>query len=123
MTKSEIVNALSKVCTARRGQITEQWYTVKLKDGTEHKQGPYYVWTYYDRGVKHTKRVKANDVQRVKQELAAGKEVEQLISAYWSEVESNTQNEEKKTTANSNLVSAKKSMRRIHKQRTRFTKD
>lgn len=87
MTTREVLDALAKVGAARRGQITEQWYTVKDKGGTQRKQGPYYVWTWSDQGKKHTARIQAKDIERARMEIKKGKDAERLINELWRNLE------------------------------------
>ena len=81
-TASEIIGKLAAIGPARRGQLTEQSYTVTGKDGKPRKQGPYYVLTWSDGGEKRTKRIPASEVERVREELRAGQEIDELILSY-----------------------------------------
>lgn len=81
-TVSEIIGKLAAIGPARRGQLTEQSYTVTGRDGKPRKQGPYYVLTWSDGGEKRTKRIPASEVERVREELRAGKEIDELILSY-----------------------------------------
>lgn len=81
-TVSEIIGKLAAIGPARRGQLTEQSYTVTGKDGKPRKQGPYYVLTWSDGGEKRTKRIPASEVERVREELRAGQEIDELILSY-----------------------------------------
>jgi hypothetical protein len=76
---AEVIEKLASMGPARRGQLTEQSYTVTGKDGSRHEQGPYYVLTWSDDGAKRTKRVAAPDVERVREELARGREIDGLV--------------------------------------------
>ncbi len=97
MTTREILDALAKVSEARRGQITEQWYTTKGQDGTKRKQGPYYVWTWSDQGKKHTARIPAKYIERARAEIKNGKDVERLINEFWRNAEAAATGAQKKT--------------------------
>ena len=99
MTQSDILDALSKVGAARRGQITEQWYTVKAADGTERKQGPYYVWTRYDGGKKRTSRVRCAEVGRARCEIEKGREIDRLVGEFWRNAEAEAEVAPEKKTA------------------------
>lgn len=79
---SEIIGRLAAIGPARRGQLTEQTYTVAGKDGKTREQGPYYVLTWSDGGEKKTRRIPASEVGRVREELRAGKEIDALILSY-----------------------------------------
>lgn len=98
MTIAEVLDALSKVKSARRGQITEQWYRAVGKDGQQSKQGPYYVWTWSDQGNKHTARIPASEIERARVQIEKGKEVEGLMNALWRKLEAAASEGEKKTS-------------------------
>lgn len=110
MTTQEVLSALNEVGTARRGQITEQWYTGVDKNGVERKQGPYYVWTWYDQGMKHTGRIRANEIEKARSEIEKGKQVEHLMQEFWRNAETAARKSEKKTIAINRLKPAKKSV-------------
>lgn len=97
MTKNEVLEELAKVGAARRGQISEQWYTVKGKDGQQRRQGPYYVWTWCEQGKKHTARIPARDIEKARAEIEKGKDVERLVNEFWRNAEATAQRDEKKT--------------------------
>lgn len=98
MTNREVLDALAAVGAARRGQISEQWYRVKGKDGQERRQGPYYVWTWCEQGRKHTARIPARDIEKARAEIQKGKDVERLVNEFWRNAEAAAQGAEKKTT-------------------------
>ncbi len=97
MTTREILDALAKVGSARRGQISEQWYTVKGKDGLERRQGPYYVWTWCEQGCKHTARIPACDIEKARTEIDKGKDAQRLINEFWRNAEATALRTEKKS--------------------------
>lgn len=99
MTQSEILESMSKIDAARRGQITEQWYTVRGGDGTERRQGPYYVWTRYDGGEKRTSRVRGTEVERARRELEKGRELDRLVGEFWRNAEAEAAGTAEKKTA------------------------
>ena len=99
MTQSEILDTLSKVGAARRGQITEQWYTVKAADGTERRQGPYYVWTRYDGGKKLTSRVRGLEADRARREIEKGRDIDRLVGEFWRNAEAEAEGAAEKKTA------------------------
>lgn len=65
---------------ARRGQLSEQYLAGRLKDGTEVRRGPYYVLQWREGGRKRSRRVRAEDVPRVRAELERGREAEALLA-------------------------------------------
>ena len=82
-TSSEILGDLAALGTLRRGQLTEQTYSVKGRDGEAHRQGPYYVLTWSDGGEKRTRRVPAGEAPDVREEIARGKEAQALVREYF----------------------------------------
>ena len=113
MSLEEIIVKLSEIGPVRRGQITEQWYTVTDKKGKSRKQGPYYVWTWSDDGEKHTERISAEDINKVRDEIDRGKEVSELFREFFRQKESEARGEvQKKTTCRKSGSAGTKSIRR-----------
>lgn len=80
---SDISDKITKILSlapARRGQLSEQYLTGRLKDGTEVRRGPYYVLQWRECGRKHSRRVGAKDVQQVRAELERGRAAEALLA-------------------------------------------
>ena len=100
-TSSAILGDLAAMGPLRRGQLTEQAYTVRGKDGKPHRQGPYYVLTWSDGGKKMTRRIPADDVARVREELSRGKEAQELVREYFRAKEAEADEPSKKKTRNS----------------------
>lgn len=99
MTIDEIFDRLAALGPARRGQITEQWYEKTGKDGKARRQGPYYVWTWYDGGKKFTERVPASDIARAREELARGREADELFREFFRAKETEARGESQKKTS------------------------
>ena len=95
-TSSAILGDLAAMGPLRRGQLTEQAYTVRGKDGKPHRQGPYYVLTWSDGGKKMTRRIPADDVARVREELSRGKEAQELVREYFRAKEAEADEPSKK---------------------------
>ena len=114
MTSGEILGAMAKVGAARRGQITEQWYKVEGKDGRERKQGPYFVWTWYDQGKKHTARIPAKEIEKARSEIENGKRVEELMNKFWRHLEASAVKVEKKRSGTNRSKLAKRSAKLSH---------
>ena len=85
--KEEVLEQLSAMDSARRGQISEQYYTREAADGRTVRQGPYYVWQRWIKGKKVSARVKPEDVDRVKADLERGREVEEIFETYFTLIE------------------------------------
>lgn len=95
MEQSAVLMELGKIGAARRGQLCEQWYEAKGKDGARRKTGPYYVLARCSKGKKTFARVPRDEVARVKEDLERGKTAAALISEFWANAEALA--EEKKT--------------------------
>ena len=93
-TSSEILGDLAALGTLRRGQLTEQTYSVKGRDGEAHRQGPYYV-------LKRTRRVPAGEAPDVREEIARGKEAQALVREYFRAKEAEADAPSKKKTRRS----------------------
>ena len=100
-TSGAILGDLAAMGPLRRGQLTEQAYTVRGKDGKPHRQGPYYVLTWSDGGKKMTRRIPADDVARVREELSRGKEAQELVREYFRAKEAEADEPSKKKTRKS----------------------
>ena len=100
-TSSEILGDLAALGTLRRGQLTEQTYSVKGRDGEAHRQGPYYVPTWSDGGEKRTRRVPAGEAPDVREEIARGKEAQALVREYFRAKEAEADAPSKKKTRRS----------------------
>jgi hypothetical protein len=110
MEQSDVLAKLGKIGGARRGQLSEQWYEAKKKDGEIRKTGPYYVLARCVDGKKTFTRVPRDEVGRVKEQLVRGKEATALISEFWANAEALA--DEKKTTGQSRrMLSARNSAR------------
>ena len=106
MSVDEILGKLATIGPARRGQITEQWYDKIGKNGKKKRQGPYYVWTRYDDGKKITERVPAAEIDRARDELARGEEINELFREFFRAKESEACGDSQKRTAASRRGSA-----------------
>lgn len=114
-TSAEILGDLAAIGPLRRGQLTEQLYSVKGKDGKLHSQGPYYVLTWSDGGKKNTRRIPASDVPAVRGELARGKTAQDLVREYFrakeAEADAPSKKKTRKNAGNTAAKSRKPSMR------------
>lgn len=85
--KQAALNQLMAIGTARRGQLSEQYYERKAADGTVHRTGPYYVWQRWIDGRKHSVRVPASTIAQVKADLARGRQVQELFDEVFAGME------------------------------------
>lgn len=100
-TSSAILGDLATMGPLRRGQLTEQTYSVRGKDGKPHRQGPYYVLTWSDGGRKKTRRIPAEDAARVREEISRGKAAQELVREYFRAKEAEADSPSKKKTRKS----------------------
>ena len=85
--KQAVLNQLMAIGTARRGQLSEQYFARKAADGTVRRTGPYYVWQRWVAGRKHSVRVPADAIAQVKAELAQGHQVQKLFDKLFAVME------------------------------------
>lgn len=85
--KAAALEQLMAIDSARRGQLSPQYYTRKAADGRTVRQGPYYVWQRYVKGQKRSVRVNRQQIDRVQAELARGREVQALLDELWTVLE------------------------------------
>lgn len=101
--KTAALERLMAIDAARRGQLSQQFYTRTTADGRTARQGPYYVWQRYVDGKKRSARVSQDQIARVEAELERGREVDTLLEELWSILEEGAQEQD--------LDSKKKPMR------------
>lgn len=87
MEQREVLTQLGKIGAARRGQISEQWFESKGRDGKIRRTGPYYVWQRFVNGQKLSMRISREDAPRAMDELRRGKEATELIAQFWTNAE------------------------------------
>ena len=85
--KAAALERLMAIDTARRGQLSPQYYTRKTGDGRTVRQGPYYVWQRYVKGQKRSVRVHRQQIDRVQAELERGREVQAILDELWAVLE------------------------------------
>lgn len=83
MTLSELFTAVQAALPARRGNLYKQYLDRAGADGKPRRYGPYYVWTRCEDGKMVSSRVAREDVPRVKEEIARGKELNGLVGQLW----------------------------------------
>jgi len=85
--KAAALERLMAIDGARRGQLSTQYYTRTTADGRSVRQGPYYVWQRYVKGQKRSVRVNRQQIDRVQEELARGREVQTILDDLWAILE------------------------------------
>jgi hypothetical protein len=109
MKQSEVLRELAKIGAARRGQITEQWYESKGKDGQTRRTGPYYVWARCLDGRKLFVRIPRAEAERAKAELHTGQLAAKLMGQFRANAEAAAEAQKKTAGRTPHLRSAKNS--------------
>ena len=79
--RKEIMNQIKKIKDMRRGSVVEQYYEVKHKDGSLVRQGPYFLYSYKDKGKTISRRLSGpGEAQRYREEIEEFRRFEQLSS-------------------------------------------
>jgi hypothetical protein len=92
--KSVALDRLMAIDSARRGQLSEQFYAGKSADGGSKEQGPYYVWQRSVNGQKRSVRIPRDQVERVEAELERGEEVDAILDELWDILEQSAQEQD-----------------------------
>jgi hypothetical protein len=115
--KAAALEQLMAIDSARRGQLSTQYYTRKTADGRTVRQGPYYVWQRYVKGQKRSVRVNRPQIDRVQTELERGREVQTILDELWTILEQTAAEEDqhakKKSTRSTRPATAKPRPRSI----------
>lgn len=77
--KETAVRKLMEIKSARRGQISEQYYERRTGDGRTIKVGPYYVWQRWVKGKKISVRIPPEHIGQVKDDLERGRDVRKIF--------------------------------------------
>lgn len=85
--KEDALEQLRAMDSARRGQLSEQYYTRQTADGRSVRTGPYYVWQRWVQGKKVSARVRPEDLDRVQADLQRGRAVDEIFEAYFTLME------------------------------------
>ena len=85
MKREEVLNEMRQIKRLRQGSISEQYY------GTgEKRQGPYYVLQGYVGGKHWSRRIPRDQVEQVKEDLAAGMRFNDLCQKFAEATEAAT---------------------------------
>jgi len=87
--RASTLQRLLAIDSARRGQLSKQYFTRTHADGRTVRQGPYYVWQRSVNGRKRSVRIPSSQIQRVQAELDRGREVQALLDEWWGILEQN----------------------------------
>ena len=83
----EAMNQLKALGSARRGQLSEQFFVHKTADGRSVRRGPYYVWQRWVKGRKRSVRIPAPLVAQVRADLRRGKQVQAIFDQVFARME------------------------------------
>ena len=115
--KTAAIEQLLAIDSARRGQLSVQYYARKTASGRTVRQGPYYVWQRYVKGQKRSVRVNRQQIDRVQEQLARGRQAQALFDELWSVLEQSATAEDphakKKSKPSKRLTTAKPRPRSI----------
>ena len=81
------IERLMAIGTARRGQLSEQYYEQKDRKGKVRRTGPYYVWQRWVQGQKQSVRVPAGALAQVRADLQRGRDVQAIFNELWAVME------------------------------------
>ena len=77
--KEAALEQLMAIGSARRGQLSAQYYKRQTADGRAIKQGPYYVWQRYVNGKKRSVRVTPEQIAQVEADFKRGREIQAIF--------------------------------------------
>ena len=92
MTTVDLFAAMQEAMPARRGNLYEQYFKREAANGKTRCYGPYYVWTRCEGGKMVSERVVQEDVSRVREDIARGKVLADLVSKLWKLAEDLSRN-------------------------------
>lgn len=85
--RQSALEKLMAIETARRGQLSQQYYERKDQHGKTRRTGPYYLWQRWVRGQKQSVRVPPSALSRVRADLQRGREVQEIVNEFWAVLE------------------------------------
>lgn len=110
--KEAVLEQLMTIGSARRGQLSVQYYTRKAANGQTIKQGPYYVWQRYVNGKKRSVRVTPEQIAQVNADFERGREIQAVFNEFFMIMEEaamhHDQDAKKKTKLSTRPDSAKR---------------
>ncbi len=79
--KAEILGEITNLKEMRRGSVVEQFYESRNKDGSVVRRGPYYLYSYKEKGKTISRRLSGPaSVKRLKREIEEFRKFEKLSS-------------------------------------------
>lgn len=86
-TIATILKDILEIGPACRGEVSEFWVERTGKDGRTRRHGPYHVLQWRSGGKKHSRHVKEEELEQVREQTARGKTVAaklgELEEAVW----------------------------------------
>jgi len=77
--RKQIITQLTKIKGMRRGSVVEQYYEVQHQDGNLARQGPYFLYSYKEKGRTISRRLSGpEEARRYREEIEAFRVFEQL---------------------------------------------
>jgi hypothetical protein len=78
--KEAALEQLMAIGSARRGQLSVQYYKRHTADGRVIKQGPYYLWQRYVNGKKRSVRIPPDQIAQVEADFERGREIQAIFN-------------------------------------------
>ena len=85
--RNNIIHQIKQIHSARRGQLSEQFYDRENANGKQVRTGPYYVWQRYVNGKKRSVRIKPDQIERIRNDIKQGKNLQTLVEQLWEIIE------------------------------------
>jgi transposase len=89
--REHILEQIRNIRTMRRGTINEQYLKVPRKDKEPLLRGPYYVLSWNEDGKTRSLRLKPEDLDQTRQDIAAYKNFQKLAKEFVEVTETMTQ--------------------------------
>ena len=78
--QEEVIAELSSLVEMRRGSITEQYMESVRKDGSKVRRGPYYLYTFKEKGKTVSRRIKASEAKTYQEQIDNFRRFKELTS-------------------------------------------
>jgi len=83
--KTNIMAEMMNLKEMRRGSVVEQFYELKRKDGSIVRRGPYYLYSYKEKGKTISRRLSGlAEAEQVREQIEQFRRFEQLTSEFVS---------------------------------------
>lgn len=78
----EILQAMRTIRRMRRGTVNVQHFVKRKADGSQVRQGPYFLFSRTEKGASFSKRLHPNEVQRFREETENCRRFKDLTQRY-----------------------------------------